>query len=360
MLLGVVAFMLSPFGVAAAVGGTALFAFAGSLPKPEGSLYTAVDIDEIVTNLGGYYREQRNIVFEQYFYGDGYMDFLTPMDGVSDEAPLPSLGIGSVIQVGKTDNTWNPTADAFTIGSRTMKVRHGKVDLSFDPMEIWKSWVGYLKRTGTNPEDLVFEEYFFRMLGEQVKQDLRYSVIWKGSYNASGTTPAAVADGFLEIVADEITATNITPVVTGAVSASTIVDDLLLVHDNLSEAIKNKPTVCHLSTSLFDAYCRKFGISAGAASQLQVVKRDLLDAMPLLNSVRLDGTNTVLVREPGMQTSQRLLIAPMANMLVGFDSMSDFNNIRLQWNRRALEVMVDFKIGTQIADLRYVSCNDAA
>ena len=105
------------------------------------ALYTALNLTELTTNLGAYCRENRNILISKLLLNQDFSEKFTVLDDVTDEVPLPNLVLSDLIKPANP-STFAPTADALVFGSRTLKVRGVKVDLTIIPQLLEKTWHG--------------------------------------------------------------------------------------------------------------------------------------------------------------------------------------------------------------------------
>ena len=314
---------------------------------------SAIDYTDLASSLGAYFRQNDDGIMSQLMLGMDIDDRITVLDGVKDQMPLIHSVTGDLVQPGGDPTSFDTTANAFDMQPRILQVRPWKVDLTFYPQLMERQWLGYLKTNGSDPTELPFAEYFYSEISKKAAENIRVSALFEGAYNASGTTPADIFDGFNHIIADEITATNITAVVTGVVSSSTIIDDVELVYDNLHEAAKGAGGQVLVSPTLFDWYVRLYRSTYGANNDYAGMQK---------GEVLIDGTSFLLKREPGLAGSQRIIATTKENLVYGVDASGEESTIRVEQNRRAIEVMVDAKAGAQIRDIstRALSVNDQA
>lgn len=314
---------------------------------------SAIDYTDLASSLGAYFRKNDDGIMSQLMLGMNIDDRITVLDGVKDQQPLIHSVTGDLVQPGGDPTSFDTTANAFDMQPRILQVRPWKIDLTFYPQLMERQWLGYLKSNGSDPTEIPFAQYFFSEITKKANENIRVSALFEGTYNASGTTPADIFDGFNHIIADEITATNITPVATGVVSSSTIIDDVEEVYDNLHEAAKGVEGQVLVSPTLFDWYVRLYRSTYGGNNNYEGMQK---------GEVLIDGTMYTLKREPGLAGSQRIIATTKENLVYGVDVSGEENNIRVEQNRRAVEVMVDAKAGAQLRDIstRALSVNDQA
>jgi len=327
---------------------------------PSGSAATAISTTNIVAALGGFFRANKNILLTDLYLNLGIEDRWTIHDGVSDQLPLPKITMANIVQPGN-NTAFNPTANAVGVEARILQTRTWKVDLLINPAALIKTWLGFTKQPGTRQSKIPLEQYIMQEIVKQIKKELRLQSIYKGVYNGAGATATDVCNGLLKLVADEITATNLTPIVTGAITSANVVDKCLLVYDGMDEAWKDSEEGQILVNSqIFDWYVRKLNpltnsglVATNNGGVIQRVK---------LNEVQLEGTNFMLKREPGFGTSQRIVSTVKQNMNLGMDTESDYNNFDFQVENRQIKVLVDGTLGVQLgqADNKAIRVNDQA
>jgi len=315
-----------------------------------GMFATSIDLTDLATALGAYHQEHRDTLITEMLLDEDFTSDLEVMDDVTDELPLPNLSLTDLIKPANA-TTFAPTANALAFGARILKVRGIKVDLQLIPQVLEKTWLGKMKKA-TDPWDMPFEAFIMKYINSKITENLRLKAIYSGSYNAAGTTPGTTMDGFLELIADEITATNITPIVTGAITAANVVDKLELTYDGLGEAYKGVPTIMKVNPTIFDWYNRKYRVDFGTNQDYKG-----------MSSKRrtLDGTMCELVREPGLGASQRVIASVKENFIYGVDSASGYS-LDVQKFDRTLKILIDFKAGVQFAEINAnaLAVNDQA
>lgn len=307
---------------------------------------TSISVTELNAALGDYCRENKVGIFEQLLFNDNFQDRYNVLDSITDETPLVTTTVSSVIKPADPE-TFTPTVDAVKFVPRILKVRGMKVDIKIVPQLLYKSWLSMGRSAGrATATKLELEQFVINHIIGKAHEDLHLVSLFKGIYNAAGATPTDCMDGFLKLIADEITATNITTgknnlVATGAITQANVIDKLELVHDKLAAKYKERPIEMKVSDQVFmfyqRAYRAEFGQNMDYKGMGDVFKRQL----------RLDGTNCTVIAEPGLGTSQRVICTPKDNMVIGTDLLSDKNQIETEKFERTLKFMMDFAMGVQ-------------
>jgi hypothetical protein len=292
---------------------------------------------------------------------DIVLDVVNRMDTVdhvtlveaNGKSPLLSLTESDVLQPGTTNNGWN--AKQFgVLKNRYLDPKPGKVDLSVIPSAAIGS---YMRRQATagrkNEPSITFEEFLIKdYLPKLIASQLELDTIWAGSYNGSGTTAAAICDGYLAIVTAAITAGDlagniIDPISETLPTAANILDYVNAFVDAIPGKYHNTPMKLFISRTNYMRYLRKYQVTNGALPY----NTEFPKAM-------VDGTMVELVPRNGMGSSDRMIITPQTNAFLGMEKADDVSALKFQDDKRALLVMADFAIGVNFADMAQVWVND--
>jgi hypothetical protein len=340
-------------GVFSVVASPAIIA----ISNPKGALLASINITELTTVLGAYCRENRDILVQEIMLNEDDNNKYNVLEDVTDEVALPSLSFGADIVKPANPLQFQPSDDAVLLGARILKARGCKVDVLLIPQILEKSWLGKKKKSN-DPFDMPLEQFIMNGLIGKAKQNISRNAMFKGVYNAAGTTSATTMDGFDTILAAEVAASNpnIVPVTTGAITSANILAKLLLIHDGLSEDAKaEEDLVCDLCPTHFDWVARMFQPVVNPT----LVVTDGAAAMkfPRVTEISLPGTNAILRRNAGKAISAAIFFTPKENMYKGVDS-SVFN-IDIQKADRTIKVLMDFKVGVNFAQFKNgsLSCN---
>jgi hypothetical protein len=313
---------------------------------------TALNTELLVANLGAYFRDvtkTRELMRNALIGMTSMFSYVELQDGIKDEVPLVNLTSTTLVQPGNS-KTFNPKADAMSFVPRMLKVRGWKVDLQIDPSELWRTYLASMQqlKKGSDPLQLLFEDVILDEITKRISNDLRMRAIFKGVYNATGTAAGDIFNGFLKLIADEITATNITPLVTGAITSANAHAKVVALYDDLGEEYKAMENVVIVNPSIFDWVARTENplFNSGILSTPEGLK-----AGAFAEAIPIRGTNALCVKEPGLGTSQRMICTQKGNLVYGVDLISDESTIRVQQNHRLLDLMVDGKGGVQIKNL---------
>jgi hypothetical protein len=275
---------------------------------------------------------------------------------VKDEIPLVELVVDSIVQPGGKD-TFDPQNNKIKFKARIGKVRSCKVDLQFKPTQVlnmWRSYLGMIAGGSIKVDEMPFESFIVQKIIERAKDDVRVLALFKGVYNASGTTASDLFNGVLKIVVDEISSGGIPAgnIAAGAaITSSNAYDQVQLVVDKVyaDPRYNSVPMVCLLAPENYRFYCQDYAATRGAAPYNDN-----------FNQTLIEGTNITLIAEPSMSGSDRIIITPEANLYYLVDEEAATNNITIEYALRNINVMMDFSIAPEIGIAELIWTNDQA
>ncbi len=176
-----------------------------------------------------------------------------------------------------------------THSENTIRVRPVKMDTDWTETDLVKWWNGFLGsrfEAGKDPQTWTFPRYIYeRVLIPKINQELN-NLAWNGIYAAptAGTPGASVAstDGFKKQIADLITATSMTAIVTGTFTATDIREKVEAFLDAIPEAVTNLGGKILMSTANKRLYFRDYRAefyhnTSGPAAQGGGPQRVLVD-----------------------------------------------------------------------------------
>jgi hypothetical protein len=276
--------------------------------------------------------------------------------GVNDEYPLTELQLNDVIQPGNVD-TFSPTTNASQFKARIGKVRPVKVDLQFKPTQVqglWKTYLGEIQqRASKDAYDLPFEGFLMDRIIAKAKENIRLKAMFKGIYNAAGTTPASTMDGIIKLIsaakADGSIPNSQIATLGSAISASNAVDMFEKIVDIVPSQYKQADLVCVADPLMIQYYFRDYRSSFGALPYNTVFKKNMID-----------GTTIELVPEPGLAGTDLVIITPRYNMTWLVDEEAKMDNIIVEKALRNINVILDFNCAPDFGIAGEMWMNDQA
>jgi len=236
------------------------------------------------------------------------------------------------------------TQDDFTTGpkftDRTLTVYMSKWDFDFDPENFRNTYLAMLP-------DMPFEQACVDQVAKEYLDQVMRLTLYPGVRNAGGTTASDLWSGWGKIIADEITATNLTPVVTGAITAANAVTKVELVADAVPIWMMEQGYKIYCSYDVFKKYAAHYRTLNGFQFQKDAV-----------GSYKLDNRNASLVPVSFWNASQRLAATPDNNFVFGTDL--DGIEIHPTPHLNILQIRLMMAGGAQIQDLEALIVNDQA
>lgn len=283
---------------------------------------------------------------------------VTVLPDVKNKIRLTTLTVDKMVKPFKAD--FEPTANVIGFEPREIGVETGKADLQIVPEEYRQTYLAQFtpsnKGIMREPSDLPFEKFLwedvFASFGEELNNDTAYL----GVRNAAGTGAVDVANGWGTILATEITATNITPITTGAIVKAT-------AYEQLKSMARSAPTKyrttrwglkMYMSWETYEAYLDNLdtlGVNTGRGD----------DPISEANTKWLRGYRGIIELVPNtwMGDSGRVILTPKSNIILAADAiqqdLAKMNIIQDVWS---------FKVGIAAAigfDFRYLPliwCNE--
>lgn len=305
-----------------------------------------INFDSLDATLGAYCRENGEMLMKQAFLGNETAQHVTVYPEVKDQLPLLTAQMNTVVQPGNP-TAWNPTADAFSLKPKILQVKPWKVDLDIIPQQLEAKYYAKVARTqpGSDPYmlDNSFEAFIMGEVIKRVQDDLE-RIIWHG--DTTGSAPLSVADGFFKLITAEVTATNLTESDTDIVDTANAVQSLENMWTGLDDRLKIAGAKMYMSHTIFNAYQTNYRATHGdVAHNGQFQKRFL----------ELSGGLCELVPLRAMAGSNRVVLDPVGILAIGTDLVSDATTIRVEREKRTLNVMLDGKIGTQLSEYNIAS-----
>jgi hypothetical protein len=294
-----------------------------------------------------YVRTYAMELFTKMFYGFKTSQIATPYEGIKGEHILTRLQI--------KDNLAKRWSKAFSGVEAaepkpvTLKTVLNKVDLSIVPQEYESSYIGIMRQKGQNPRDWPFEAYILGQIMNKLNEEFEYA-IWQGEEAAVAASTDYLRetfDGYLTLIADAITATDLTPVVTGAINSTNAVDQFQAMWAALPEAYKETGADFFCSYAVYDAYRIHYKNKYSANPvETPIVNNANYTAMGL--QYELGGGNSKIIPIAGMSGSGRVVLTPQQNLTYGMDDPADVGSFNVEQEDRQLKFWLDFRMGAQI------------
>jgi len=288
-------------------------------------------------------------IFTKLFYGFRTAGLVTLHEGVKGKKVWTEMQLLALAKAYFSNFAPGQTNELVPV---TLETNANKVEHKEIPQDMEDTYLGFLRRSGFNHQEWPLERFTIMKLLEKLNQEFEVAV-WQGVKKATalaeGDAMNITFDGYLQIVADAITATDVTPVVTGAITEANVLDKLKLMYAGLSPELKQNGTDIWVSYDVFDMYVAAMDTKF-AGNSAPYVELGSADYRGL--RYRQGGGNTTIIPVAGMGSSGRVIMLPRDQFHIGFDSLADWSNFNFEQQVRELLYWMDFKIGVTITLLR--------
>jgi len=323
---------------------------------PTSSLAAGLDLSAIVSEIELHFRKFNNVIWTNIMKGVDFEQYMRPVAGVKGEYVNTNAVRSTFLQ---------PFQKAFTAsGDITLTpyknyVRRIKMDVLMDNLhELFDTYLAEIMVDETRtPDNYPFVRWFIDNHVIPGIQEEMNAISVKGEYVAPtpGTPGASLesTDGVFTIIANEITAGNLTNIITtGAITSSNVVDKLEQFHKDMPAEWKKIAGPIFLPEDVLEMYRYTFRDDKGVYPSIDVS-----------NPVdRLWGTNKTLIGLPDLNGSQRIMFTPTGangNLLKLYDSLM-MPVPTFQLFERSVKILGDFHRGYGFQSLDAVFVNDQA
>lgn len=273
----------------------------------------------------------------------------TLITGVKNKLNMTKLTVGAGVK--PYSPTFAVADDDLVYTGRALEVNLAKRELLIEPLKYRTTWMSEVMRPGVNPDDIPFAEYVWSEVMKNIAKEVNDGT-YLGVYNGAGTGVADIATGFGTLIADAITAADLTAVATGAITNINAVS-------KFEQMMKAMPVAYRRAG--FNLYC-----SYDTADKYNEDYREKYKKYVEMNEngyFYIDNTQRKVQIVPAtwMGASQRIIATPKENLLVGTDEVADWNQrITTAPDIWTLKAGIAFALGFQIRDFAAMKVNDQA
>ena len=223
---------------------------------------------------------------------------------------------------------------------------------SFDPgKHNKKAYESHLAQTGNNPYDMPYYRFILDQLARQVSQDIELEVMWQGKnmgvINDAPNPARDVQDGLLQKAYTTAVAGESPVAISGPITFTNAVSRV----DNWvkaclsTSALRRQAWTTFCSQDTVDKYQESYRANYGGYIHANE-----------FDSVRIQGTNTMLVPVAGLEGSE-LFMAKQSNLFFGYDGDMSF---LVERRRREIDFIIDGKVSVDFALASEVFINEQA
>lgn len=324
--------------------GTGLTALGAVIPKMNGVAFMATPDTTALTAYAGKYEKALFGILRNAL---DIANDITVLPGIKNKMKLTKLTVKDGVRTYR--ETFDAADDDLAYSGRDIETTLLKRDMLINPLKYRSTWMSEVMKPGVNVDDIPFAAFVNKAIMEKLAQEIN-----DNSYSAvlgAGTSVATSFNGLGTIIADEITATNLTPVATGALTNINAVSKFEAMMKAMPVAYRRAGFRIFCSFNSFDLYNEDYR---------EKYKKYL---EPNTNGEYfIDNTSRKVQIVPAtwMNTSARLIATPKENLLMGVDALGDMDKIITDVELELLKYRILFANGYQIRDLGAIKVNDQA
>lgn len=315
---------------------------------------TTITSSAVVSAFGAYYidaGQNENNIHKKLRESFGTKDAFTIIDTEDTVLRESNTAFTEVLQGFQKQFT---PKGGVTFTPKSIPLYNVKVDQLFYPDELKNQWLSFVTSNKLDRTEWPFVRWFIEeyVIG-QIQADLEMSAIYGGVYAAPAVGTAgnanAIMNGVKKIINDAITATTITPIVTGAPNADNklFAGQIETFCKSVPELYWNQPMALNMSRGLALRYKQgrreKYNSNYAQVSEQMAVQ---------------DFESNVVTGRASMTGSNKIWMSPKANSILAFKGGSNQSIVEVEKVDRQVKVYTDFWIGLGFIDDSLVWTND--
>jgi hypothetical protein len=272
---------------------------------------------------------------------------LTVLPGIKSKLKLTKLTVKDGVRGYR--EAFDDADDDLAYSGRDAETELLKRDIKINPLKYRTTHMSEVMKPGVNPDDIPFAPFVNESIMKQIASEVQ-----RGSYLAvkgDYSTLLTSFNGLGTIIANEIIATNLTPIATGALT-------------NLNAVAKFEQMVAAMPVQFVD---EGFEIKASVDSvrKYQEDYRERYGKYKEKNEKGMleveDVAGKVTIKPcTWMGTSGRLIATPFENALACIDGLGDMDKIITDLELEIIKYRILFALGFQFRDLGALRVNDQA
>ena len=272
---------------------------------------------------------------------------MTIRKGVRGDETVGGYASGAELRPYKSDGKGATDTGAFF--GRTLTTYLGDVVEEFDPYQLFSTVYGESFSSLTERKEADVVKDMALAMAKHVSAKLG-KVLFSAVRNASGTTTAALFNGFDTIAAAEVTAGNMSAVIGNygefnAITAANAGDVLKAIYSSASDELKESDNLkMYVSQAILDKYEEWCLATLGSVVYNQTYAQNVLHF----------NRNIEIVPMVGLKNSAYVYFSTKDNMLVGMDQQSDAEKAKIREcdNPKALQFFMCLYWGVQFQSIK--------
>ena len=312
-----------------------------------------MNVADIITEHGAVYKDKGQSLASLYQ--------VARRPFVSEECFTAVLTDETIWQAARTtfDRIVQPFQKLFTpsgtVAFQPLEIRmfHQKADTQEWPDDLEATWLGFLASGNLKRTEWPFIRWYLEtQFFPQIQQDLELNEFAKGVYAAPvGGAVGAVGtsmNGYLKVIADQITAGRITPITMGVVPAT---DAAFVAYlEGFSDQIDKRYWQSAMTLNMSESLVRR--------AQRGTLEKYGKNLVMNEQNLTLRFSNLTLKGLPGQIGSNRIWCTPKSNAIVLKKKTQNQKLVDVQGFERLVKFMTDWYLGVGFVLPEIVFCND--
>ena len=304
-----------------------------------------MNLESVLVNSGAKFRKE--ILAMPVVALEKTLKHMTIRKGVRGDETVGGYASGAELRPYKSDGKGATDTGAFF--GRTLTTYLGDVVEEFDPYQLFSTVYGESFSSLTERKEADVVKDMALAMAKHVSAKLG-KVLFSAVRNASGTTTAALFNGFDTIAAAEVTAGNMSAVIGNygefdAITAANAGDVLKAIYSSASDELKESDNLkMYVSQAILDKYEEWCLATLGSVVYNQTYAQNVLHF----------NRNIEIVPMVGLKNSAYVYFSTKDNMLVGMDQQSDAEKAKIREcdNPKALQFFMCLYWGVQFQSIK--------
>lgn len=217
-------------------------------------------------------------------------------------------------------------------------------EFSLDPKKYFDTYAADMIGAAADDKQIPFANYMWQEIAAEVEDELVNSVVGFGD-TASMDDAKKITNGLIKI----INSIGLSPVITGPITDADVIEQMQAVYRSIPAKFRKYMMNMYVSQNTADLYNLKY--------------RDLYHAMPTYNEfsqtdLPLGSGKCKITPVEWLGDSNAIIVTPQKNLVLGTDSLSDMNRIKLVEKVYGYDCAINFSVGFQVPDTEVVFIND--
>lgn len=314
-----------------------------------------MNASDVVSEYGAYYLnhgQNAASLLQKLNYKSEFDSLFTTVATDDTVIRLGSSTMSRLLQ--PFQKTWSPTGEV-TFKAAPINLYKKKIDFEDYPDDLEATWLGFLADEGLDRKQWPFVKWLIEAhIIPQVVEDYEINEVYAGAYAAPGTPGTAGAagtsmEGAKKIINDHITATDITPITTGALSTTpaTFLAQIEDFVDAIDPLYRSQPMTLAMN------YAQSVIFKRGMREAYNVNYEQTSSLMSLIDypNIQVQGFHA-------MGSSGKIFCTPRRNAVRGVKRLANIDKVQVENVDRQVKIYTDFSSGVGFVIPELVFTND--